>query len=283
MGLTEILLMVLGASIFVASFLIPEKMSQTTPRNTKAEEAKIRDFLEKEMTLAKNRFAEETEDSITAATEKAERFMERISNEKMMALNEYSDTVLDQIHKNHEETVFLYDMLNSKHDQLKQTAAEVTNVVKSAEQTVLAEENVMDTVAVASAPVEPVQPEAVPADSVQPVIENPVETVSTTEEVTEEVPKQEFAPLPISDLTVEVKRKKPTVRKRTATSKEKTSTSAPRKEIEVQFDVANNGNLNNNEKILALHKAGKSNIAIAKELGLGMGEVKLVIDLFNEG
>lgn len=283
MGLTEILLMVLGAAIFVASFLIPEKMSQTTSRNTKAEEAKIRDFLEKEMTLAKNRFAEETEDSITAATEKAERFMERISNEKMMALNEYSDTVLDQIHKNHEETVFLYDMLNSKHDQLKQTAAEVTNVVKTAEQTVLAEENVMDTVVVASAPVESVQPEAVPVDSVQPVIENPVETVSTTEEVTEEVPKQEFAPLPISDLTVEVKRKKPTVRKRTATSKEKTSTSAPRKEIEVQFDVANNGNLNNNEKILALHKAGKSNIAIAKELGLGMGEVKLVIDLFNEG
>ncbi|MCQ2549346.1 MAG: DUF6115 domain-containing protein [Lachnospiraceae bacterium] len=283
MGLTEILLMVLGAAIFVASLLIPEKMSQTTPRNTKAEEAKIRDFLEKEMTLAKNRFAEETEDSITAATEKAERFMERISNEKMMALNEYSDTVLDQIHKNHEETVFLYDMLNSKHDQLKQTAAEVTNVVKTAEQTVLAEENVMDTVAVASAPVESVQPEAVPVDSVQPVIENPVETVSTTEEVTEEVPKQEFAPLPISDLTVEVKRKKPTVRKRTATSKEKTSASAPRKEIEVQFDVANNGNLNNNEKILALHKAGKSNIAIAKELGLGMGEVKLVIDLFNEG
>ena len=38
---------------------------------------------------------------------------------------------------------------------------------------------------------------------------------------------------------------------------------------------------NNNEKILQLHKAGKSNMAIAKELGLGVGEVKLVIDLFQ--
>ena len=38
---------------------------------------------------------------------------------------------------------------------------------------------------------------------------------------------------------------------------------------------------NSNEKILELHKAGKSNMAIARELGLGIGEVKLVIDLFE--
>ena len=38
---------------------------------------------------------------------------------------------------------------------------------------------------------------------------------------------------------------------------------------------------NSNERILELHKAGKSNMAIAKELGLGIGEVKLVIDLFE--
>ena len=40
---------------------------------------------------------------------------------------------------------------------------------------------------------------------------------------------------------------------------------------------------NNNEQILMLHKAGKSNMAIARELGLGIGEVKLVIDLFEGG
>ena len=39
---------------------------------------------------------------------------------------------------------------------------------------------------------------------------------------------------------------------------------------------------NNNEHILEMHRAGKSNMAIAKELGLGIGEVKLVIDL-NKG
>ena len=40
---------------------------------------------------------------------------------------------------------------------------------------------------------------------------------------------------------------------------------------------------NNNEKILELNAAGKSNVEIAKELGLGIGEVKLVIDLFRGG
>jgi len=38
---------------------------------------------------------------------------------------------------------------------------------------------------------------------------------------------------------------------------------------------------NNNEKILEMHRQGKSTVAIAKELGLGVGEVKLVIDLYK--
>ena len=42
-----------------------------------------------------------------------------------------------------------------------------------------------------------------------------------------------------------------------------------------------NGNGNNNERILAMHRLGRSNMAIARELGLGVGEVKLVIDLYQ--
>ena len=40
---------------------------------------------------------------------------------------------------------------------------------------------------------------------------------------------------------------------------------------------------NHNLQILSLHKSGKSSVEIARELGLGTGEVKLVIDLFEEG
>ena len=38
---------------------------------------------------------------------------------------------------------------------------------------------------------------------------------------------------------------------------------------------------NNNDKILRLYKEGMSNVDIAKGLGLGVGEVKLVINLFK--
>ena len=38
---------------------------------------------------------------------------------------------------------------------------------------------------------------------------------------------------------------------------------------------------NNNDRILRLHREGVSNVDIAKELGLGVGEVKLVINLFK--
>ncbi len=37
-----------------------------------------------------------------------------------------------------------------------------------------------------------------------------------------------------------------------------------------------------NRQILEMHKQGKSNMVIARELGLGIGEVKLVIDLSNK-
>ena len=51
-------------------------------------------------------------------------------------------------------------------------------------------------------------------------------------------------------------------------------------EIEVQFEPDSNMG-NNKSQILKLHEEGKSNMAIAKSLGLGIGEVKLIIDLFE--
>uniref|UniRef100_UPI004055B7B6 DUF6115 domain-containing protein n=1 Tax=Acetatifactor sp. TaxID=1872090 RepID=UPI004055B7B6 len=39
---------------------------------------------------------------------------------------------------------------------------------------------------------------------------------------------------------------------------------------------------NRNEKILKLYRQGKTQVAIAQELGLGVGEVKLVIDLYQK-
>lgn len=65
-----------------------------------------------------------------------------------------------------------------------------------------------------------------------------------------------------------------------ASGKEAAAVDVPKVEVDLSA-VGKNGERNSNERILQLHEAGKSNMAIAKELGLGIGEVKLVIDLFE--
>ena len=57
--------------------------------------------------------------------------------------------------------------------------------------------------------------------------------------------------------------------------------SETKKTTEKERPVRNREMSNNNQMILNLYAQGKTNIEIAKELGLGIGEVRLVIDLFN--
>ena len=47
-------------------------------------------------------------------------------------------------------------------------------------------------------------------------------------------------------------------------------------------ELTANDPISQNRQIIEMHKAGKSNMVIARELGLGIGEVKLVIDLSNK-
>ena len=124
MGLIEILLILIGILAFVGSFVIPEKMSKAV--NIEIPEEKINQLIEEQVKNAAFKIEEKVDETISAAAEKTERYMERMSNEKVMAIQEYSDTVLGQINKNHEESVFLYDMLNNKYAQVKNTTAEIT-------------------------------------------------------------------------------------------------------------------------------------------------------------
>ena len=135
MGATEIVLIVLGCIVFVLSFVIPvqkEKMSKESLKDAKEEIKKIVDEAVKEANSNLEDTAKEISDY---NVEKAERAMERLCNEKIMAINEYSSTVLESIDKNHQEVMFLYDMLNEKHNTIKDTAATVEKTAKEAKQT----------------------------------------------------------------------------------------------------------------------------------------------------
>ncbi len=253
MNLMEIVLLIAGAVIFAVSFILPEKKNKLQPETEELVKGEVRNMVTKEMEGVKATMDDVVDETVTYAVEKAERAMERISNEKIMAVNEYSDTVLDEIHKNHEEVVFLYDMLNNKQQNIKKTVSEVEKTVKEVKKNVKAVQ----------------------------------ESEKETAQKEEALPPAELEPLPVKKVSV-----KPTAKKggkKTEKAETLTTTVIGRTpgseeipEVDLSFIESHKANgRNNNELILQLHKEGKSNVAIAKELGLGIGEVKLVIDLFE--
>ncbi|MGN1144825.1 MAG: DUF6115 domain-containing protein [Acetatifactor sp.] len=219
MSSTEIILLVAGAVVFVLSFLLPAKKEENSQETKKLAKEEIKALVSQELESVRGHVDDVVEEAVGYAMEKTERSLERLSNEKIMAVNEYSDTVLKEIHKNHEEVMFLYDMLNDKHTNLKNAVTEVNKTVKEAEATV---------------------------NTFQMLNPEPAAVVAK-EPVKEEEPENKLKDgMDISFM--------------------------PEPEEE---------GLNSNERILELYRQGKSKVAIAKELGLGVGEVKLVIDLYK--
>ena len=219
MGILEIILLIAGIVIFIGSFLLPAGGSDAGGIDADAAKEEIHGLVAEEMKTVRAQVQDKVEETSEDVVEKAERSLERLTNEKIMAVNEYSDTVLQEIHKNHEEVMFLYDMLNNKHANIKDTVSKMDKAVKAAE------------------------------DKAKALDDTPAAKNEETETVipaTEPVKTEE--------------------------------TASP--EIGFMGETPEEGQ-NNNEKILEMHRQGKSTVAIAKELGLGVGEVKLVIDLYK--
>ena len=259
MGIAQIVILIVGAILFTISFFIPERTTDNK-KSREQEEKLVKEIVEQEVNKFKFKLEEAAEDTVANSREKTQRNFERITNEKMMAISEYSDTVMEQIHKNHEEAMFLYDMLNNKHVQVKNTVAEINQISKSIRR--IPEET---------------KEEINVADS-----NNTKDRVSNTDSASKESVNK-FEPITPERIVIKETKKKEE-QKETAKKKGKTKieSDSPKEgnTIEIMFDSDSSG-MNNNDKILALHKSGKSNMAIAKELGLGIGEVKLVIDLFE--
>ncbi len=128
----QIILIIAGAIIFIISFIMPEMGSELEQVDPELTQKQIKDMIRKEMGSVKDQVSEIVEETSNYSVEKTERALERLTNEKISAVSEYSDTVMEDIHKSHEEVMFLYDMLNNKHEDLKQAVSEVSASVKEA-------------------------------------------------------------------------------------------------------------------------------------------------------
>lgn len=294
MELMEIILLLAGAAIFILSFFIPDKKSGEA--QVPGVEKEVQRAVEKQMEAVQSHVNAVVDEAVGYAMEKTERSLERVSNEKIMAVNEYSDTVLSEIHKNHEEAMFLYDMLNSKHDNLKNTVSEVNRTMKETEERVSAIQNGLPGAGSKERGTERntgesgTRENSVQKSSAQRngALKNDAQKNDVQgEEVQNRKSRQRKA----QDNTAQ---DSGTVRDSNVQDRnlqnrdflsggisDKTGNDLTEAE-RISFMGENDGEgKNNNEKILALHRQGKSRVAIAKELGLGVGEVKLVLDLYQ--
>lgn len=256
----EILLIIVGIVIFALGYFMPDGKNDMDEDVQMIGEDEIRKLIDKELEGVRGHISDIVDEAVTYAIEKTERSMERLSNEKIMAVNEYSDTVLEEINKNHKEVLFLYDMLNDKHENLKNT---VTEAVKTAEEVTQKVKDAEITVKEATAAeINDFVPMSPPKIRIVHSQDNDY-VADEHEEISKLTAAKNMEAL-LADMSRMEEVLPPDIR------------------FESRGDISVDENArNSNDRILELHKAGKSDVAIAKDLGLGIGEVKFVIDLFE--
>ena len=112
-----VILLIIGCVFLLASFLFKDAFSDDSKRKIMTE-TEIEQLVERRFSEVKYRLDDEAEKSADVIRDQTERELEKLSNEKIMAVNEYSDQVMDQINKNHNEVMFLYSMLSDKQKEL---------------------------------------------------------------------------------------------------------------------------------------------------------------------
>ena len=126
MSTAVIIMILLGVCMIGASFLIKddnrEINSQISQVNTSNQNIELTDKQKEDIKSQINNLIEEQLNSIDDRTEAS---LDRISNTKILEMNEYADTIMNEISRNHNETVFLYDMLNEKAKEVKGTVKDV--------------------------------------------------------------------------------------------------------------------------------------------------------------
>lgn len=120
----EIAMLLVGVLAVVYSVRVSEKHKGSESIKERVEYMEYADFPEKEWTEKIDKLREKAEDVYNDVDDR----LSKLSNEKILGMNEYSDQVLDKIEKNHGEVVFLYDRMNEKREEIQKTVNEVDSI-----------------------------------------------------------------------------------------------------------------------------------------------------------
>lgn len=214
----EVVVLIVGIIFVLGSFFVGDKLSsKDVDQIALLSREQLNRIVEKELQHANGQIQNTVDETIENSVLKIERMMDKETNQKMMSISEYSDTVLNEINKAHTEVMFLYSMLNDKQQELSDLTSHFRKIISDAELATSVQTNVALTESEDSAFF--VEPEM-------------------GKDATNHLPKS------IEETPIEEDR-------------------------------------NQNHKILSLAHNGASPIEIAKQLGVGIGEVRFVLDLYK--
>ena len=245
MTILEIVLLIIGLGLCIGSFFVSERLSEKDRENlTKLTKEQIEDIIKDKLADARVETEDKLSATIDAAMEELDRRTDKETNEKILEISQYSDTVLESVDKSHKEVTFMYSMLNEKH----QAMVEMTKKLSELQDTLVALDasvtRKLDLLKDKELEIE---------EEKQKLAEERAALIAEKEEMAEEK-EQEQKTISFTEALAQ------------------------------KFSEENQPiKANDNMQILAMADEGMSDVEIAKKLGRGLGEVKFVIGLYQEG
>lgn len=123
MTAVEIVLIIIGfACVCISFFVAGKKKEQSGQTGEEVVDASI--WTEKEEQMIRSRVMDLLEEEQAELIDSTEERMNRLCNEKIMAIDEFSKPLLEKIETNHQEVVFMYNLLNEKEKDVKKVVSE---------------------------------------------------------------------------------------------------------------------------------------------------------------
>lgn len=282
-------MIIIGIVFIFVSFFVSEKITKRED-SSNIEFPKIDEdyeFSERELQIIKRKIEDVIVNRAKDILYETNESLSSMTNEKTMALGDYAVTVCDEIERNHKEVMFLYSMLDDKQKEIMDTVRNVDEANREVKELLsevkMKKGNIVETKETGKKKSGKKKTGIDQLTSLKQMKENlmPDEiTVNKLDETlrseTSEInvgTKSESAEIKEENEAVILEENKNIIAKETESV-----------DINVKLDKVTESsveNENSNEIILELYRDGNSIIEIAKQLGLGVGEVKLVIDLYR--
>lgn len=299
MTIPVIVMIVIGIIICLVSFFVSEKVSnkEESLHNLMSVDDDY-EFSDRELRIIRRKIEDVIANQAKDILYETNESLSNMANEKTMALGDYAVAVCEQIDKNHKEVMFLYSMLDDKQKEIMKTVRIVNDANKEAK-------DVLDKVKhVRVERVESTQSQGrqsaieqltalsqkkAELDNAQTQSNISEESTRDVEEVSSEYATDEMLSATTESIDSEAEMESMVVNEYEASSNldmdEMEDVFAELDQTDIDFDEVLEEefeeNENSNDIILQMHRNGSSILDIAKELGLGVGEVKLVIDLYQ--